>query len=140
MDSAAQDPQKTQLQNPGLEMRPPQVPMQEAPPFAGVDIESLKRQARELAIHQTLAQNQYQMQQTPPQRSASQLPTLPNFAPQPVQQFVQESAPEVIYVRRNLTIAEMIVVFAISLILVSGGQFVFSALSNHLPRLEIKVK
>lgn len=140
MDSAAQNPQKTQLQNPGLEMRPPQVPMQEAPPFAGVDIESLKRQARELAIHQTLAQNQYQMQQTPPQRSASQLPTLPNFAPQPVQQFVQESAPEIIYVRRNLTIAEMIVVFAISLILVSGGQFVFSALSNHLPRLEIKVK
>lgn len=138
MDSAAQDPQNTKLQNPGPEMRPPQVPMQEAPPFAGVDIESLKRQARELAIQQTLAQNQYQMQQTPPQRSASQLPTLPNFAPQPVQQVVQE--PEIVYVRRNLTIAEVIVVFAISLILVSGGQFVFSALSNHLPRLEIKVK
>jgi len=100
MDSAAQDPQKPQFQNPGPEMRPPQVPMPETPPFAGVDIESLKRQARELAIQQTLAQNQYQMQQTPPQRPASQLPTLPNFAPQPVQQLVQE--PE----RRERTISE----------------------------------
>ena len=138
MDSAAQDPQKPQFQNPGPEMRPPQVPMPETPPFTGVDIESLKRQARELAIQQTLAQNQYQMQQTSPQKPVSQSPTLSSFAPQPVQQLVQE--PEIVYVRRNLTIAELIVVFAISLVLVSGGQFVFSALSNHLPKLEIKVK
>ena len=72
----------------------------------------MKARAKELAIQQTLAQN------------VSSLPP----------------KPQVIYVRRNLTIAEMIVIFTVSCVLVTGVQFTWNIVSDFLPKLEIKVK
>ena len=82
------------------------------PQITPEQLEEMKVRARNLAIQQTLAQN------------------APISPPQP----------QVIYVRRNLTIAELIIVFAISCVLVTGVQFTWNIVSDFLPKLEIKVK
>jgi hypothetical protein len=75
------------------------------------DLELMKARARELAVQQTL------MQQAP----AAQ-------------------APRVVYVRRNFTVAEIILVFALSCGIVSIAQAGWNFVSSTLPRLEIKIK
>lgn len=72
----------------------------------------MKARARDLAIQQTLAQQAAQAQQ----------------------------APKVIYVRRNLTVAELLVVLLISCGIVTGIQWSWNFVSNALPRIEIKVR
>ena len=52
------------------------------------------------------------------------------------QQAIQQ---EVVYVRRNLTVAEVIVVFIISCGLVFGIQASWNFATNVLPKIEIKV-
>lgn len=76
----------------------------------------LKARARELAIQQTIAQ-QAAFQQKQPQ-------------PQP----------QVIYVRRNLTIAEILVVLLLSCGIVTGIQWSWNMVTNILPRVEIKMR
>ena len=71
----------------------------------------MKARAREMAIQQALA-SQAQMQ--------------------PTQQ--------VVYVRRNLTIAELLVVFLISCGIVTGIQGAWHLATNVLPRIEIKMR
>ena len=85
---------------------------------------------------------------TPPQA----MPAIENYlTPENLEQFkvqarmqaiqaarVQAPSPErVIYVRRNLTVAELIVVFLISCGLVLGVQGTWHLASN-LPRIEVK--
>ena len=45
----------------------------------------------------------------------------------------------VVYVRRNLTVAEVIAVFIISCGIVFGVQFGWNFATNILPRIEVKV-
>ena len=75
----------------------------------------MKERARELAFQQTMVQ-QAAMQQIPQQ------------------------SPRVVYVRRNLTVAELALVLLLSCGLVTGVQAAWNFASNVLPRLEIKVK
>jgi hypothetical protein len=82
-------------------------------------IEQLKAFARERAIQATLEQ---QNQTMPP---PSQMPGV---------------APRTVYVRRNLTVAELLLVFVLSCGLVVGLQAGWSFVSNVLPRIEVKVK
>jgi len=84
-------------------------------------LEQLKAMARERAIQSTLEQ------QSQGQGIEAQTP-----AP--------SGTTKIVYVRRNFTVAELIVIFALSCGLVLGVQTVFTAASNWLPRLEIKVK
>ena len=96
-------------------MKEEQVPPSQPPinpQITPEQLEQMKARARELAIQQTLAQN------------AASLPP----------------KPQVIYVRRNLTIAELVIVFAISCVLVTGVQFTWNVVNDFLPRLEINVK
>ena len=72
----------------------------------------LKARARELAIQQTIAQQQ----SIPPQQ------------------------PEVVYVRRNLTVAEVLLVILLSCGIVTGIQWSWNIVTNVLPRIEIKVR
>ena len=62
---------------------------------------------------------------------------------QAIQQIAQQrqaaQQQQIVYVRRNLTIAEVIAVFIISCGLVYGTQFVWNFASNVLPKIEIKV-
>jgi len=82
------------------------------PQITPEQLEQMKARARELAIQQTLAQK------------------APISPPQP----------QVIYVRRNLTIAEIIVILALSCGLVTGVQFTWNVVNEFLPKLEIRVK
>ena len=82
------------------------------PPITPEQLEQMKARAKNLAIQQTLAQN---APVSPPQ-------------------------PQVIYVRRNLTIAEIIIILLLSCGLVTGVQFTWNVVNEFLPRLEINVK
>jgi len=82
------------------------------PPITPEQLQQMKAQAKSLAIQQTLAQKRAIL---PPQ-------------------------PQVIYVRRNLTLAEIIVILALACGLVTGIQFTWNIVNDFLPKLEIKVK
>lgn len=94
-------------------------PSQAIPSFEGKispeQLAEMKARARELAIQQTLAQQAALQASQPPQ-------------------------PQVIYVRRNLTVAEILLVFLISLGIVTGIQWSWNTVSNLLPRIEVKVR
>ena len=72
----------------------------------------MKARARELAIQQTMAQQAA----IPPQQ------------------------PQVVYVRRNLTVAEILLVILLSCGIVTGIQWSWNIVTNLLPRVEIKVR
>jgi len=97
---------------------PPQIPQIPEGYISPEILEQLKAQARVQAIQATLNQS------VPP------APVRP--APRPA------SAPDrVVYVRRNLTVAELIIVFMLSCGLVLGIQGGWH-LANNLPRIEVK--
>ena len=90
---------------------------------------------REAALQQAIQQVTTQrsagtpsVQAPPPQPSTVQ--------PTPLQQ--QPESERVVYVRRNLTLAELIIVFALSIGIVSGVQFVWQVATDILPRIEIR--
>lgn len=72
----------------------------------------MKARAREMAIQQALAQ----------------------------QVAIPQQRPQVVYLRRNLTVAEFLLVILLSCGLVTGIQAGWNFASNILPRLEIKVR
>jgi hypothetical protein len=110
----------------------PQMP-QMPPALQGITpeiLEAMKARAREEAIRMTILQQQQQMvpQEEVPVASRPSIPV------------IQPPQPQVIYLRRNLTVAELIIVFAIACGLVTGVQTAWNFASNHLPRIEIKAR
>ena len=93
---------------------PSQQPIQQPvqPQITPEQLQELKARARQLAIQQTVAQNQA------------------NFVPNK----------QIVYVRRNLTLAEIILVFLISCGIVTGIQFSWGFVSNVLPKIEVQIK
>ena len=47
---------------------------------------------------------------------------------------------QVVYVRRNLTVAELVLVILLACGLVTGVQFSWNVATNVLPRIEIRMK
>lgn len=108
-----------------MPMSQPPIPQSEqevpnAAPPVYPDVEAMKARARELAIQQYLA--------------SKATPT----------EFIQSSPPmeqpRIIYLRRNLTVAELIIVFAISCGIVYGIPSVVKFVADKLPQIEVKVK
>jgi len=97
-----------------------QIPPSNFPPtqpgITPEQLEQLKARAREAAVMQV-----YQQQQQQP---------IPLGRP----------PEQVVYVKRPLTVAEIILMLALSCGIVLGGQFIFNIAANTLPRIEIKVK
>jgi hypothetical protein len=93
-------------------------------------LEQMKQQARELAVAQYMTQ-----QQQPQEKKVYQISE--PIKGQVVSPFEQ---PKVVYVRRNLTVAELIVIFALSIGSVTGVQWIWGFASQNLPRIEIQVK
>jgi hypothetical protein len=91
-------------------------------------IEMLKAVARERAIAQ--AATEQTAQPNPSQRFAAPPPSIA-----PVQQ-----QPQVVYLRRNFTVAEMLLILLLSCGLVTGVQALWGLGSRILPQVEIKVK
>jgi len=89
---------------------PSQTP--EIPSISPGQLEEMKARAREMAIQQVFAQQSAQQQQQP----------------------------KIVYLRRNLTVAELLLVFLISCGIVTGIQWGWSTISNVLPKIEIKVR
>ena len=57
------------------------------------------------------------------------------------QQTVQtQQGPRVVYVRRNWTVAELLLLFAVACGIVTGIQQIWNYGTNVLPRIEIRVK
>lgn len=79
----------------------------------------MKARAREMAIQQAFAQQQ------PPQSQGFP---------------VTATKPQVVYVRRNWTIAELILVLVMACGLVTAGQVAWDLASTTLPRIEVKIK
>jgi hypothetical protein len=122
-----QNPEGPRFQNPAeyAAAQQQQQVAQQAPPVP--DFQEMRRIALEQAIQQVTQQPAPIPQQPVPQPTP------------PVQQYVE---PEVrtVYVRRNLTLAEVVVVFAISCGLVFGIQGVWNFTTDILPRIEIREK
>ena len=96
------------------QISPSQVPQQTGPIPGSItpeQLEFMKARAREAAIRTTMEQRQQQM--TPPQ---------------------------VVYIRRNFTIAELILVVLLSCGLVTAVQIGWNFATKTLPRIEIKIK
>lgn len=91
---------------------PEQQPVQ--PSITVEQLQEMKRMALENAIHQQQARQQ-------------QVPVL-------------NREPEIVYVRRNLTIAELLLVIALACGIVTGVQFAWNFATNILPRIEVRVK
>jgi len=117
-----QNPEGPRFQNPAQFSAATQVP-QEQPP-ATPDFQEMRRLALEQAIQQVT------------QQPVSQ--PVPQAAPQ-VQQYNQPET-NTIYVRRNLTLAEILVMFALSCGLVLGLQASWFIATDLLPRIEIREK
>ena len=117
---------------------PPQPPVEGSSPISGgltpETLELLKARAREEAIRMTILQQQM-ARPVQEDRPIAQ-PGVP--ASQKIE--IPPSQPQVIYVRRNLTVAELIVVFAIACGIVTGVQASWNFVSNSLPRIEIKAR
>ena len=111
------DPQGQRFNNPaefdqGMAAPPPK------PDFAAMRQEAMQR-----AVQQVTGRPMTEKPPVPPQ-------------PQPMPQ----SEPQVVYVRRNLTLAELVVVFAISFASVVAIQAAWSFATDVLPRIEIRDK
>jgi len=97
------------------EQIPPSQPPVQQMPEGQISLEQLaemKARARDLAFQQAFAQQAAQSQQ----------------------------APKVVYLRRNLTVAELLIVLLISCGIVTGIQWSWNFVSNALPKIEIKVR
>lgn len=92
---------------------PEQQPIQ--PSITAEQLQEMKRMALENAIRQQQAMQQQQV---------------PAFSREP----------EVVYVRRNLTIAELLLVIALSCGIVTGIQAAWNFTTDFLPRIEIREK
>ena len=84
-------------------------------------------------------QEQHQTQITPEQLEEMKFMARQQAIQQITQQRQSTKQQEVVYVRRNLTVAEVIVVFIISCGLVFGIQASWNFATNVLPKIEIKV-
>lgn len=93
-------------------------PQQPGVQFNVPDFEAMRKEALQQAIQQVT--------QTPPPSVQSQQAT--------------QVEPKIVYVRRNLTLAEILVIFALASGLVLGTQGVWSFATDILPRIEIRDK
>ncbi len=97
---------------------PPSQPVYQQPLETQITPEQLmemKARARELAVKQAVQPNLAQLNQPAPQ-------------------------PQVVYVRRNLTVAELLLVLLLSCGIVTGIQLIWRGLTEVLPRIEIRVR
>ena len=114
---------------------PPQFSDLKNPPIPGGItpelLEQMKARAREEAIRMTILQQQ---------AAAQEQADYPSGQPEVPSRFQFPQQPQVVYVRRNLTVAELILVFALSCGVVTGLQATWNFVSNNLPRIEIKAR
>jgi hypothetical protein len=110
------------------QISPSQIPFevrQPSTPIPGTitpeQLEMMKARAREIAVRTSLEQQQQQALQS------SGFP-------------LTATKPEVVYVRRNFTVAELILVVFLACGLVTTVQFGWNFATSVLPRIEVNIK
>jgi len=137
--------QQGQVASPPRPSQQPSQPQQEQQPgvvYNVPDFQAMREAALQQAIEQVTARRQVfsQEQSQVPQVSQNapqQTPFVRQVPPQPV---ANPSQPKVVYVRRNLTLAEILVILALSCGLVTGTQFIWNTGADILSRIEIRDK
>jgi hypothetical protein len=113
------------------------------PTFNPENLESLKARARDLAMQQAIAARGMQPpanpMTTPPLAQPPQAPPRPKPTPTPNYQ-APAPQPNVVYLRRNLTIAEILIILALSTGILAGVQFAWGFSTDILSRIEIREK
>jgi hypothetical protein len=123
-----------------------QVP-QQSQGISPEQLESMKAYAREQAIKMSFQQQPvfpqvpqppvanlpYQPRPTLEPKGPEALPSGYIYMPETVE-------PQVVYVRRNMTVAEILVMTILSCVIVGGIQGAWSFTSKYLPQIEIRVK
>ena len=96
-----------------------QIPPSQSPMPRGLEgqitpemLAEMKARAKEIAIQQALSQKASAPQQNP----------------------------QIIYLRRNLTVAEILLIILLSCGIVAGVQWTWNIVTSILPRIEIKVR
>ena len=128
-----------------------QIPASQVPQqLQGISPEQLaemKARAREQAIRMTMQQQPFfpQVPQPPVANLPYQpKPTLEPKSPEtlPGGYIYMPEAPEpqIVYVRRNLTVAEILAIAVVSCLVVGAIQGVWGFASKHLPQIEVRVK
>ena len=90
----------------------------------------MKARAREQAIRMSLQQ---QPVPTPTPQAPVTLPGGYFMVPEPPE-------PKIVYVRRNMTVAEILVMAVLSCVIVGGIQGAWNFTSKYLPQIEVRVK
>jgi len=117
-------------QVPGSAM-PPQAQAQASAPAPQMpNFEAMRQLAMQQAIEQITSQRS-----AAPQPIA---PPEPQYIPQPPPPVPTETREQVRVVRRNLTRPELLAVFIVACIAVTGVQVVWNFTTNILPRIEIR--
>ena len=84
-------------------------------------------------------QEPQQNQITPEQLQQMKMMARQQAMQQVIQQRQAEEQQKIVYVRRNLTIAEIVLLLVVSCLLGTGVQFGWKLATDFLPRVEIKV-
>ena len=116
-----------------------QIPVSQVPQqLQGISPEQLaemKARAREQAIRMSL-----QQQQPPGTEGYLRAPEAPVALPGGYVYMPEVPEPQIVYVRRNLTVAEILVIAVVSCLVVGGIQGIWGFASKHLPQIEVRVK
>ena len=109
----------------------------QAPPMPNFEL------MRQMAMKQAIEQIQAQRAAQPPAPQPAPPVPQPQVAPPaPEPQYIPQPAPpeQVRVVRRNLTRPELLAVFVVACIAVTGTQALWNFTTNLLPRIEIRAK
>jgi hypothetical protein len=114
-----------------------QIPASQVPQqLQGISPEQLaemKARAREQAIRMM-------KQQPPGPEGYLRAPEAPVALPGGYMYMPEAPEPKIVYVRRNLTVAEILVIAVISCTVVGSIQGVWGFVSKNLPQIEVRVK
>jgi hypothetical protein len=115
-----------------------QIPVSQVPQQSqGISPEQLaemKARAREQAIRMSL------QQQPPGTEGYLRAPEAPVTLPGGYFMVPENPEPKIVYVRRNMTVAEILVMTVLSCVIVGGIQGVWNFTSKYLPQIEVRVK
>ena len=107
----------------------------ERPPISPENLEALKAEARRRAIADAMRDRQ----EAPPQPVAPMpRPMMP--PPQPQYQPAPIPEPQVVYVRRNMTVAEVGLTLLLAVGILAGVQLTWNFTTDILSRIEIREK
>jgi len=128
-----------------------QIPASQMPQqLQGISPEQLaemKARAREQAIRMSLQQQPAFLQVPQPPVANSPYQLRPALEPKDSEAlpggyiYMPEPAePQIVYVRRNMTVAEILVMTVLSCVIVGGIQGAWNFTSKYLPQIEVRVK